>query len=149
MHIFATMFQKVNIRLFLLLLLLSCSLLSVRSQNRTASLKGTVLNSQNGDPLPGASIYIPDIRRGTAADSKGKFSLNNIPEGNHLVEISYGGFSSHVESILISDETEKLFQLKPTIAENNEVVVTGVSTATSLKKMTTPVVLMKRQELKH
>ena len=146
MHIFATMFQKNSIKKILFLILLSCSFLSLKSQNRTASFKGSVVNSFTGEPLQGASIYIPDIRRGTAADSKGKFSLKDIPEGNHLVEVSYSGFSSQVESILIKDETEKVFKLKPTIAENNEVVVTGVSTATSLKKMTTPVVLMKRQE---
>lgn len=125
----------------------SLTSLAVKSQNRTAIFKGSVLNAINGDVLAGASIYMPDLRRGTAADSKGKFLLKDIPEGTHLVEISFSGFSSLVETVLINGETEKIFQLKPTIAENDEVVVTGVSTATSLKKMTTPVVVMKHQEL--
>ena len=131
----------------LLFILLSVCVLHTYSQNKTASFKGTVVNSLNQEALSGASIYLHDLRRGTVADVKGKFNFKEIPEGNHLVEISYTGYSSLVETILISGETEQTFQLKPTIAENDEVVVTGVSTATSLKKMTTPVVVIRKQEL--
>jgi len=118
----------------------------VQAQTKTASLKGLVLNTITQEALPGASVYIPDIRRGTIADEKGLFQIKNIPLGNHLIEISFSGFSSIVETIFITGETDLTFNLKPTIAENNEVVVTGVSTATSLKKMTTPVVVMRKQE---
>jgi len=134
-------------KIFLLSILLSGCILHTYSQNKTASFKGTVVNSLNQEALPGASIYLHDLRRGTVADAYGKFNFKEIPKGNHLIEISYSGYSSLVETILIAGETEQIFQLKPTIAENDEVVVTGVSTATSLKKMTTPVVVMRKQEL--
>ncbi len=133
-------------KLFLFALLIT-SVLQLKSQTKTATFKGFVLNSLNREALAGASVYIPDLRRGTIADAKGYFILKDIPEGNHLIEVSYSGFSSLVETILIAGEKEQEFQLQPTIAENDEVVVTGVSTATSLKKMTTPVVVMRKQEL--
>lgn len=143
---FATMFQKIFIKKPILLLLLCLGFFQLKSQNKTAAFKGSVVNSFNGEALQGASIYIPDLRRGAIADAKGKFLLKDIPVGTYLVEVSYSGFSSQAEAVLINAETEKLFQLKPTIAENNEVVVTGVSTATSLKKVSTPVMVMKHQD---
>lgn len=127
--------------------ILSLFFLQVKSQNKIATFKGFVVNSVSSEALQGASIYIHDLRRGIIADEKGQFFIKDIPAGTHLVEVSYSGFTSSIESIFFTGETERIFQLKPTIAENNEVVVTGVSTATALRKMTTPVVVMKRQEL--
>ncbi|MBY0476541.1 MAG: TonB-dependent receptor [Chitinophagaceae bacterium] len=132
---------------YILFALVFISVYHSNGQTKTSSFKGIVLNSLNKEALAGASIYIPDLRRGTMTDENGRFILKDIPQGNHLVEFSYSGFSSLVETILITGEKEQEFQLKPTIAENDEVVVTGVSTATSLKKMTTPVVVMRKQEL--
>ena len=139
-------FKKRIMNKAILFFLFTICFFQLSGQTKTASLRGIILNGLNQEALPGASVYIPDLRRGTMADSNGKFNLKDVPVGNHLIEISFSGFSSLVETILISGETEVTFQLKPTIAENNEVVVTGVSTATSLKKMTTPVVVMRKQE---
>lgn len=120
--------------------------LTAFSQTKTFTLKGTVVHHLTNDPLPGASIYLPDIRRGVVADSKGFFSMSDIPAGTHLLEISFSGFSSYIESIFINESIEKKFELEPTVTENNEVVVTGVSTATSLKRVATPVVVFRKQD---
>lgn len=122
-------------------------LIAVSAQTKTVDFSGTVVNSIDKQGLQGANIFIPDLRRGTSADVNGKFQFQDLPAGWHLVEISYSGFSSVILNIEFKSDVEEVFQLKPTVAEHNEVVVTGVSSATSLRKVTTPVVVMRKQEL--
>lgn len=135
-----------NIKQWGLLVFFLFGFITVYSQTKTFSLKGTVVNQLTNEPLPGASVYLPDIRRGIVTDSNGYFLLEDVPAGTHLLEISFSGFSSYIESILMNFSTEKTFALKPTVTENNEVVVTGVSTATSLKRVATPVVVFRKQD---
>ncbi|QNA44004.1 TonB-dependent receptor [Lacibacter sediminis] len=132
-----------------LLFLSVCFLLvaAVSAQTKTVDFTGSVINSIDKLGLQGANIFIPDLRRGTSADANGKFQFKDLPAGWHLVEISYSGFNSVILNIEFKSDIEEVFQLKPTVAEHNEVVVTGVSSATSLRKVTTPVVVMRKQEL--
>jgi iron complex outermembrane recepter protein len=132
------------------LILLSVSFLltlTLLAQTKTVDFNGTVVNSIDKQGLQGANIYIPDLRRGTSADANGKFSIKQLPAGWHLVEISYSGFTSVILNLEFKNDLEETFQLRPTVAEHNEVVVTGVSSATSLRKVTTPVVVLRKQEL--
>lgn len=134
-------------RSLFILLVLFTGLQFASAQNKTFSLKGSVVNAMDKQPLPGSNIYLPDLRRGVIADNNGSFMIKDIPAGTHLIEISYAGFSSIIVSIDFNQDSEQKFELKPTVAEHNEVVVTGVSTATSLRKVSTPVVVMRKQEL--
>lgn len=131
-------------RLFLICsLILSALMLNAQ---QLVTFRGKVVTATGKELLAGASVYIHDIKRGVIADSKGEFSVSDIPAGNHLVEISYSGYVSLIETINITGK-DQVFELKPTVAENNEVVVTGVSTATSLKRITVPVTVVKRADL--
>ena len=40
-------------------------------------LRGSV-QAENGDPLPGAVIYIPDLKTGAIAGDSGTFVLKNV-----------------------------------------------------------------------
>ncbi|MBX9782811.1 MAG: TonB-dependent receptor [Chitinophagaceae bacterium] len=131
----------------LLLFVFTVVVFNSNAQTKTALLKGTVVNNSTNEPIPGASVFIPDLKKGTAADEKGNFILKDIPAGKHLVEVSSSGYTSIIEQIFIHDETAEQFKLKPSVTENNEVVVTGVSTATSLRKITTPVAVIRKQDL--
>jgi iron complex outermembrane recepter protein len=111
------------------------------------SFAGSITDAKTGKPLAGASIYITDIKSGTSSDQQGNFILRNVPEGNHLVEVSYIGYSTVVENIVISGDTKKDFALTESVVENNAVVVTGVTGATQLKKVPFAVAVMRKQDL--
>jgi iron complex outermembrane recepter protein len=110
-------------------------------------LSGTITDAKTGEPLPGASIYFADEKIGTAADAKGKYILTNIPDGHHVIEVSYSGYSTIVEHIELSVNTEKNFALSPSITEHQAVIVTGVTGATSIRKAPIPVNSLRRQTL--
>ena len=134
---------------FLLYILLLASLHNVHAGIifLKGSFSGCIKDSKTGRPLEGASVYIADIKSGSNTDSKGAFSISNISEGTHLIEISHVGYSTIAENIVISGDTKKDFLLIESIIENNAVIVTGVTNATQLKKAPFQVSVMRKEEL--
>lgn len=111
------------------------------------TLSGKITDAKTGEPLAGASIYLADDRVGAFADENGKYLINNIPAGHHVVEISYTGYSTLVEHIELVADTEKNFTLSEMVLENQGVVVTGVAGATSIRKIPVPVNSIRKNAL--
>ena len=117
--------------------------------NRAArtSIHGKVTNARTGEPLQGASIYFPDLKIGGVTDEAGAFSLQNVPKGKFLIEVSFLGFSSVLESVEMNEQVQKNFALTPSYIETEAVTVTGVSSATSVRRTPVPVTIIKKDEL--
>ena len=112
-----------------------------------SSLKGTVTDKSSHSPLPGATIYLPDLHVGASANAQGEYEINNLPKGKFLVEVHYIGYAAFTETVQINGVTQKDFVLSETLLEKNEVVITGVNMATTLKKTPTPVSVVRRDYL--
>ena len=76
------------------------------------SLSGTVTDAKTGKPLVGASIIITDLKTGAYTNDYGVYQVNNISLGQHLIEVSYVGYSSLSEYINVTQVTRKDFQLQ-------------------------------------
>ena len=111
------------------------------------ALTGTIRDAKTNEPLQGASVYFHDLKQGTSTNAGGAFKIQNIPQGRYLVEISFLGYASVVETIEISGATEKDFALNHSYIENEAVTVTGVSAATSVKRTPVPVNIIRKEEL--
>ncbi|MEQ1676314.1 MAG: TonB-dependent receptor [Chitinophagaceae bacterium] len=111
------------------------------------TLTGKVTDAKTGEVLPGASIYFIDDKIGAIADIAGKYVLTNIPNGHHVVEISHAGYSTLVEHLELNTNTEKDFALSSVVVENQGVIVTGVSGATSIRKTPVPVTSIRKTAL--
>ena len=110
------------------------------------TFSGKITDAKTGAAIDGATVYISDIKSGTATDAAGYFIISNIPQGIHLVEISHIGYSSIVENIDIRNDVTKNYTLTESIIENNAVVVTGVTGATQLKKVPFAVSVMRKED---
>ena len=110
------------------------------------NFSGKITDIKTGKPISGSTIYITDIKIGTASDNEGNYILKNIPEGSHLIEISHIGYTTVVENVLINGDTKKDFTLTESVVENNTVIVTGVTGATQLKKVPFAVSVLRRQD---
>lgn len=117
--------------------------------NRSArfSITGKVVNFKTDSALQDASIYIPDLKVGAASDKNGNYTLHNIPQGSFLVEVGYVGFKSILKTVSVSQSLRLNFSLKESAAEEMEVVVTGTSKATSIRRNPVPIVAANRQYL--
>ncbi len=111
------------------------------------SLTGKIMDAKTGEILPGASVYFADDKIGTSADANGKYILTNIPSGHHVVEISHAGYATLVEHLELNSDMEKDFKLSSIVVENQGVIVTGVSGATSIRKAPVPVSSIRKAAL--
>ncbi|SNC75799.1 iron complex outermembrane recepter protein [Hymenobacter gelipurpurascens] len=125
------------------LLLLPVSLATAQ----TGSIRGQVL--AEGRPLELATVVLPGTSFGTATDAQGRYELHGIPAGVHDVVFSSLGFQGKRQRLAVAEgqTTEVSARLSPSPAALQEVVVTGVSRATELRKSPVPVAVLSRREV--
>ncbi|MBS1575478.1 MAG: TonB-dependent receptor [Bacteroidetes bacterium] len=122
---------------------------SIHSQGKPEKnvLSGKVTDAKTGTPLPGASIFIHDLKIGAIAHDDGSFKTSSIAPGKYLIEVSSVGFETIIESIDIEGNTEMNFAMQPAAREQEGVTVTGVSAPTRLRQSPQPVAIVKRDDL--
>ncbi len=89
------------------LLLLCFWIASANAQN--ATIKGTITDTLNKQNLANSSVSVLRAKdsvliKFTRTDKDGKFELNNLPAGKHLIMITYPSFADYFDAI---DLTEK------------------------------------------
>ncbi len=104
------------------------------------SLSGAVYESKTNMPLAKASVYIPDLRIGTIADTTGHYHFKSLPAGNYLVQVQYVGFKAVTKDVSVKGVTQLDFALSDQAIEESDVVVTGISKATQIKHSPVPIV---------
>ena len=124
--------------LFLLFLLFPCL-----AQAQT--LRGQVQDA-TGQPLPYASVVAPALRQGATADATGHFGLD-LPAGMVRLEISAVGYASVSRTVTVPAAAPLLIRLAATEQAIGEVVVTGVSRSTELRRSPVPIAALGRREI--
>lgn len=110
-------------------------------------LSGTITDAKTGEALPSATIYVHDLKKATISDERGHYRIPHLAKGRYLVEVSYSGHASVIENVYVNGDTQKDFALKETVVENEEVTVTGVSSATRTRLSPQPVDVVRKDEL--
>ncbi len=140
--------MKKNLMLLLFAIAFSSIDISIAAPfSLKGSLSGIVKDGKTGLPLQSVSIYIADIKAGTSTNAKGEFTISNISDGIHLVEVSHIGYTTIAENINIQGDTKKDFVISESIIENNAVIITGVTKATQLKKVPFQVSVLRKEDL--
>ena len=120
---------------------------NVFTKNLKGSFSGKITDVNTHAALQGVTVYFIDIKVGGSTNANGEFSLPNIPEGKHLVEISHIGYTTTAEQVDVSGDTKRDYLLSQSVVENNAVIITGVGVATQLKKSPYQVALLRRDDL--
>jgi TonB-dependent receptor len=115
--------MKRILHLFMAALLISVAA-SVSAQ-QSGVIRGRVIDQDNLS-MPGASVYIESLQRGTISDSYGAFTIVDVPEGDYELTVSYIGFLPEKSEITVEPgKTVSLdFQMTPGI-ELSTITVTG------------------------
>ncbi|WP_299108726.1 TonB-dependent receptor [uncultured Winogradskyella sp.] len=108
---------------FYLLLLLALPILGYA---QSGNIKG-VISDENGLTVPGSTVVIQSLKKGTVTDFNGKYTLVNIPEGNYTITVEYLGYSDLTKDITVkANETVTLnFTLNTEDTNLDEVLITG------------------------
>jgi hypothetical protein len=90
---------------------------------RKATMSGKIIDGKTGETLPGASLYIDKLKRGTTSDKSGSYTIE-MPVGEYDVTLTFIGFETSAQRIkLVSDGTAN-FELFEKSVYIPEVVVT-------------------------
>src|SRR5687768_11243957 len=110
-----------------------------------SKLTGTITDTETNDSLPGVSIYIPDLKKGSITNELGQFSIEGLPAGKFLIEFKLIGYTPLVQTIQLERLTDINIALTSIATELHEVVVTGISHSTELRKNPIPLTTVSNQ----
>lgn len=90
-----------------------------------AALEGTVRGA-DGEPLPYANLYFPDLQTGTATDDNGAFYFRLPSAGEYRVAVSALGYRTSDDTLVVGETTVRNdFTLSTSAAELNEIIISA------------------------
>lgn len=113
-------------KLILSLFILMCTTLAVFAQERTVS--GTVVDQEDGKPIPGVTIKIRGAQGATQTDANGRYTIK-VPTSATALEFSYLGFVTSTKTLAGAGNSINI-SLSPDAKGLSEVVVTGYGVQT-------------------
>jgi iron complex outermembrane receptor protein len=132
---------------FLKLTFITICLFLFLDASSQVTLKGKVTDQKSKGPLFGVNIFIPELLIGATTDTLGNYSVANLPKRKILIRISYVGYKTVVESIDLTTTSHKDFSIEESPEVMNEVVVTGTSKATEIRRSPVPIVVLESKDI--
>ena len=132
-------------KIYFVLVLLCASAFAKSPETGSGTLSGIITDKADGQTLIGVSVMIPDLHNGAVTNINGKYILNHVPKGIHLVQVSYIGYATITQKVNFSTTSVLNFQMVASSIQEREVVITGVSRATELLKNPVPMVTMDKR----
>ena len=123
-------------------MLFMCSIAD--AQNK---LTGKITDGITGEAIPGATVYIPDLKIGVIADKNGDYKLDNLPGATFIIQVSFLGYKSINEKLDLSITKSRNFVMEQAITEMNEIVVTGTLRSTEITRSPVPIITLERRDL--
>lgn len=111
------------------------------------TFKGIVKDKATGETLPGAVIYIPDLKIGLTTNEAGEFHIENLPKSSLLVEVKFIGYQTIDEIVNFSEDKPREFLLSISAIEAKGVVITGSVLSSDNSRTSVSLVPIDRREL--
>ena len=121
------MYKKLHI--LLCTILLTVTAITVSAQVQRVTLSGTVTDAANGETMMGVYVILSDLSnpsnvQGGISNQAGYYSISVLP-GKYKLAVNYLGYKSIEDTIQLSRNLTRRFELEPTAIEGQEVVIQG------------------------
>lgn len=94
------------------LIALAFALVAAQALAAQATLRGTVADADNAQPLVGATVTIASAATGTTTDSLGRFRFDALPPGRYALTVAYLGYQTLVlDELLVSSGKEQVLTI--------------------------------------
>jgi len=128
----------------ILAILLSVLMLTAVAQKKT--LVGKITSSQQ--PVENINVKIMGTNQSTKSNSLGDYQLNTDLKKEVVIQFSGIGYqSAKVKVSITGDSLHYNIDLKTQAADLNDVVITGVSRATTLRKSPVPIAVLSKKTM--
>ncbi|MBD3218202.1 MAG: TonB-dependent receptor plug domain-containing protein, partial [candidate division Zixibacteria bacterium] len=111
---------------FLIFLLIPFSLIRAESKG---VVTGTVLDSEDNQPIPSAAVWIDELALGDLTDSLGRFTIRDIRSGRYTLRAELIGYKAyiHYDFQIDANDTSRIeITLEPTVLpQGEEQIVVG------------------------
>lgn len=107
------------------------ALVPIRPRMQTGTIAGTVVDSANGEPLPGVNVVVEGTQQGEATDGQGQYEITGVETGTYAVRATFVGYEDAVQSGVQVQEgatTTVDFALSAATQQLEDVVVVGYGT---------------------
>ena len=111
----------------------------------SGSLMGKITDKETKEVLTGVTVYIPDLKTGAVSDTEGIYKINNLPLTKVQVKVTLLGYKTIIETIDLTILQNKDFALEKSEIHINEIVVTGNSKSTEIKRSPVPIVAIDKK----
>ncbi len=126
-------FQILFISCFLFLCLAELSVLNAGNLSESGinqavenePFRGVVIDSRDGEPIPGATIQIDETEVGAAADALGEFEFEGLEPGTYLLTIRSVGYQTRRVTAEHPQEDRLVIEMQSVIIRADEVIVTA------------------------
>ncbi|WP_209329820.1 TonB-dependent receptor [Lunatimonas salinarum] len=88
-------------------------------------LSGTVLDNDTKEPLPGVTVFIPELNRGTVSDLEGSFELALLPGREITLQFTFVGYGTKIIRSNPANQRRLVVSMKQSTTTVDEVVVSG------------------------
>ena len=135
---------------YILIVLIHLSAITISANNPDVSkttLSGKITDKTTGEAIPGATLYVPDLKTGAISGADGTYKIENLPKTKILLQISFTGYKMIIETIDLSTITTKDFELELSAKEINEVIITGSSQSGERNRTATPISIVTKTQL--
>jgi hypothetical protein len=99
----------------------------------TFTLSGTISDKTNNETIIGVNCFIKELNTGISTNEYGFYSIS-LPEGNYTLQISYVGYQMVQENISLKANIKKNIELTSDDQKIAEVLITGQSTVTNIRR---------------
>ena len=120
---------------------------SLISFGQTNEITFSILDSENDEPLIGATVYFEELEKGAVTNLNGIATFSEIPNGNHRIKIAYLGFQTIEKTIETTTKQAFEFKLEYGGSELGEVVVQSSRSTRTIKKIPTRIEFIGTEEL--
>ena len=141
------MYQKIIYLILINFLLISSAFSLHEYAAGKASLSGKITDKSTGEPLPGVSIYFPDLKTGTISQANGTYFIDKLPATKLLVQARFMGYKMAIETIDLTTTQSFNFTLEESVTEISEVVVTGQSGGIENNRTPSPIAIVPHTQM--
>jgi len=77
---------------FTVFVLLFSAVTGISEAQAQSAIRGTVLEYESNEPIPGAKVSIPGTAFSSITDSEGKYEISDVPPGDYELVVTKQGF---------------------------------------------------------